>query len=74
MEVTAAVGTSARDAVFADPFKVAVNVTVAFVDSILTVAVKLAKVAPEGTVKVAGMSSSVLLADSETVLPPDPAA
>ncbi len=73
-EVTDAVGTSARNAVCEEPFKVAVSVTLAFAESVPTVVVKLAEVVPAGTVKVAGMSTAELLADSVTTLPPDPAA
>jgi len=72
-ENTVAVGNTDKEAVFEAPFNVAVSVMVRFVAVEPAVAVKVAEVAPAGTVMVAGMVSKELLSDSATTLPPDAA-
>ncbi len=69
-----AMDTSVKVCVWELPFSEAVMTTVWPVEIAPTVAVKLAEVAPDATVTVAGTVSAAALLDRVTVIPLDPAA
>jgi len=68
--VTSMGATRVKEAVWEEPFKVAVTVALWVVGRVPAMAVKVAVVAPTLTLTEAGMLSSALLFDSATVVPP----
>ncbi len=68
------VDTSVKDCVWELPFSDAVMTAVWLVDIVPAVAVKLDHVAPDATFTEAGTVSAAALLESDTVIPPEPAA
>jgi hypothetical protein len=68
-EDTVGVGAKASDAVKFEPFRLAVRTAMELVATVPAVALKLAEVAPDGTVTAAGTTRAGLLLDSATLAP-----
>ena len=71
MEATSGVGSRRKEACWETPFNVAVRVTVTVAATTLVVATKVLEMAPAATVTEAGMDSTALFADNDTLLPAD---